>query len=524
MERLNRFPGGERVADLLLWLVITAPLLLPDEKESPAGLPLWWVKVAAVPLLGLAVLTSRRQPAVAAAVPAALGLAVAPEMHTSTLAVAQVVLAYLLGRRVPERRSALWLFAAVGALGGLLLLVTPGADVEDGRTLLGTILLVLVLPWLAGQFMGQRAELIRTGWQLAERLEQEQLLIGERVRLRERARIAQDMHDSLGHDLALIAVRAAVLQVADDVGPQGRQAAGELRQAAAEATKRLREVIGVLREEGEGTPLRPAGESVAALVQRAAASGVPVTLDDQLEPPDGDGPTVVLPPMTDRAIHRVVQEALTNATRHAPGAPVAVTLRRDGGQVVVTVTNQVRPGGPSPGPTDGPPGRGGYGLIGLDERVRQAGGTLRTRIADGVFIVTARLPLTAGAPATPPGEISTRREHALARRTARRKMIHTIWLPTAAVAVLLLLMILNDRGAVRSTVLDEEVYRQLRVGDRQSSVEPRLPEDQVRPERDPPGTEVCRFYRTSVDDPSSAYRLCFTDGRLSRKDVVRLDE
>jgi signal transduction histidine kinase len=125
--------------------------------------------------------------------------------------------------------------------------------------------------------------------------------------------------------------------VAEDVGPQGRQAAGELRQAAAVATQRLHEAIRVLREDGEGAPARPAAETVASLVQRATASGVPVTLDDRLSPEDDAGAAHALPPMTDRAIYRVVQEALTNATKHAPGAPVTVTLRRDGAQAQVTV-------------------------------------------------------------------------------------------------------------------------------------------------------------------------------------------
>ena len=88
------------------------------------------------------------------------------------------------------------------------------------------------------------------------------------------------MHDSLGHDLSLIALRAAALQVAPDIGPAGRRAAGELRQDLAAATERLHEVIGVLREDGQGPPALPAADTVASLVQRAAASGMAVTLDD----------------------------------------------------------------------------------------------------------------------------------------------------------------------------------------------------------------------------------------------------
>jgi signal transduction histidine kinase len=514
-------PGGRRAEDLLLWLAITAPLLLPDDIGTPSGLPLWWVKLAAVPLLGLAVLLSRRRPLAAAAVPAALGLAASPELHTGTLTVAQAALAYLLGRRAPERRPAMAFFSGVCLAGAVLLLAAPAADAADGLNLVGGVLLVLVLPWLAGQYMRQRAELVRTGWQLAERLEQEQQLAVDRARLRERSRIAQDMHDSLGHALSLIAVRAGGLEMAEDVGPKGRQAAGELRRAAAAATRRLREVIGVLRDDGEGALLRPARESVADLVQRAAASGLTVSLDDGLTGPDGDKEAPPLPPMTDRAIFRVVQEALTNAAKHAEGAPVTVALSRDDAHAKVTVTNAPPPAGAPSLPENG----GGYGLIGLDERVRQAGGTLHTGPAGGGFTVTARLPLAPGARATPPSELSTRREHAAARRTARRRMAQTIWLPAAAVAALLLVLILNDRGT-QDNVLDERVYHQLRIGELRQAVEDRLPEQELEadhPPADPTSADECRYYRARREPSSPAYRLCFTDGRLSHKDTLNLD-
>jgi signal transduction histidine kinase len=531
MERAKRFPGGERAADLLLWLVITAPLLLPTDEVpagQPGGLPLLWVRIAAAPLLGLAVYLARRQPVAAAAVPAALGLAVTPELYTTnSFVIAQVVLAYLLGRRAAGRRPPLLLFGAVCAAGGLLLLVAPSATVEDGLSLVADILLVLALPWLAGLYVRQRDELTRAGWQLAERLEREHELVGDRARLRERSRIAKDMHDSLGHELSLIALRAAALHVAEDIGPQGRQAAGELRRDAAAATQRLHEVIRVLREDGEGAPAPPVAETVASLVQRATASGVPVTLDDRLQPEDGGGAAQALPPMTDRAIYRVVQEALTNATKHAPGAPVTVTLRRDGAQAEVIVVDE------APAALGPPNGTGGYGLVSLDERVRQAGGTLRAQPIAGGFAVTARLPLaasaplTASAPSAPPGETgASRRELAMARRTTRRRMLHTVWLPAATAAVLLLLMIGYDFYIARSSVLDANVYEQLRIGERQSSVENRLPAHEARPGRapaDPPGADRCRFYYMNTEERSPGYRLCFTGGLLSHKAKVELD-
>jgi signal transduction histidine kinase len=524
VKRLNRLVSGRSAADLLLWLVITAPLLIPEDEVSPAHLatvPLLWVRIAAVPLLAVAVLVSRRAPVAATAVPMALGLAATPELLSANFMLAQVLLAYLMGRRSAGRRAPLMLFATVSVIGLLLVPATPSATVSDWFALLANVLVTFVLPWMAGRYARQHAELVRTGWELAERLEREQELVGDRVRQRERSRIATDMHDSLGHELSMIALRAAALQVAPDVGERGRHAAAELRQASAAATQRLRDIVGVLREDGESPPLLPADDTVRSLVSRAAAAGLPVTLVDELSRP-GSTP---LAPMTDRAVYRVVQEALTNATKHAPGARVTVTLHPDGTDAVVKVVNE-----PPPAATPSrPEPDGGHGLVGLHERVRLAGGTLHTRPLDGGFAVTARIPQTAAAATSPPPSAGTsRRELALARRRVRRTIIDAIWVPVAAAVVLLLTFVFDPDTRSHST-LNRQVYQQLRVGDPRPSVEQHLPARQVdgawRPDgtpADPPHTDECRFYRTVPDLRTPAYRLCFTGGQLSHKDTVYL--
>jgi hypothetical protein len=229
--------------------------------------------------------------------------------------------------------------------------------------------------------------------------------------------------------------------------------------------------------------------------------------------------------MTDRAIYQVVQEALTNAAKHAPGAGVTVTLCQEGPEAVVSVVNEAPRRAP-----DRAEGAG-WGLVGLDERARQAGGTLHARPVDGGFAVTARLPLTPGATAVPPERDSVpQRELARARREVRRSVIGGIWVPVAAVVVLLLLTFVHDRLTFDPTVLNPDTYQELRIGEPQPSVEQRLPADEVgggeRPRHapaDPPGTDECRFYHVVPNTLSPAYRLCFTDGRLSHKDEVDLD-
>nr|BFE87456.1 hypothetical protein GCM10020093_100570 [Planobispora longispora] len=249
------------------------------------------------------------------------------------------------------------------------------------------MLLWAVLPWSAGLAVRQRAE----------SRAREQGLVAAQARLRERNRIAQDMHDSIGHDLALIALRAAALEMAPDLDERHRKAAGELRGAAAESTERLRRVIGVLREADEGdggagaAPLTPPQESVAEIVERARDSGLEVELR-------GDGG------LRDRTACRVVQEALTNAAKHAPGAPVTVEVldgagkpdgagrSDDAGEITVIVRNRVPD--VSPARSRG----GGLGLIGLRERVRLAGGAFEAARGPEGFLVLARFPVEAAEP------------------------------------------------------------------------------------------------------------------------------
>jgi signal transduction histidine kinase len=429
---MKRFLGNERGADLLLWLAVVVPVLLADEApelRGPLDFPVLWLEVAAVPLLGVAVALSRRRPVVAAAVPVGLALAATPELFTEQLMVAQLVLAFLLGRRTSDMHTGLLFVGGVWLAALALLAITPEATVSSGISMLTNTLLTIALPLLAGRYARQHDDLVRAGWEVAERLEREQHLVGERMRLLEHSRIASDMHDSLGHELSLIALRAAALQVDPALDESARKAAGELRQSAAAATERLHQIISVLREDGEEAPVLPSGDTVAALVERAGAAGMAVTLQGELER---------LPPMADRAAYRVVQEGLTNATKHAPGAPVTVSLSADSAarETVVTVANAAPPAGPLPTAR-----AGGYGLVGLRERVRLAGGQLHARPVDGGFEITARLPLT---PAAAAAAHDANQEVAVARREARRSTIDAIWAPAAVSAALLVLLFAYD--------------------------------------------------------------------------------
>jgi len=228
----------------------------------------------------------------------------------------------------------------------------------------GNMVIFMALPWLSGRYLRQVARNHST------EIEQAQLT--------ERARIAQEMHDSLGHELSLIALRAGALEVAPGLSDAHQKAAGAIRAAAAGATERLGEIVGVLRPAAEEAPLTPAAAGIDGLVERARESGMDVRLEGSLD--DGDG-------VRDVAAHRIVQEALTNAARHAPGSSVTVSVETGVDGVRLSVTNGRATLPPRAGATTG------LGLAGLEEAARAAGGTLRHGpAAGGGFEVVADLP------------------------------------------------------------------------------------------------------------------------------------
>ncbi|MEU6001346.1 histidine kinase [Streptomyces sp. NPDC047197] len=499
-----------RLFDIGLWLVVCAPpvsaALRLDGRDAV-------VAALAVPLLGGAVAFSRRRPLAALAVPVALSLTTDPEMLTPVYWAALALFGYLAGSRAVAVRPALWFCGAVAAA-GLVLCAVVSSDLWGWPSMLLTLLIAVVLPWLLGRYRRQYADLMATGWRLAERMEHEQQAVADRTRIRERARIAGDMHDSLGHDLTLIAVQAGALEVDPTLDARQQAAVGELREAAGAATERLREIIGVLRADDEVPPRAPSEESAEAVVERARASGVDVTLERS-------GATEDPPPMVGLAVHRVLQESLTNAAKHAPGAAVRVRIARDGDALRLTVESDPAPAGRLPGVASG-----GSGLVGLDERVRLAGGTLRAEPTDdGGFAVTAELPAAGAAPRTagPPRPTTSARELELARRRIRRRLLQAVVAPLAVLAGILLLMIPVSLVSSSLSVLDRDVYAGLTAGEPRGAVESRLPRfTRDGPPDGAPATprgQDCAYYSTGLMS-SDGYRLCFADGRLVSKSVV----
>ena len=246
-----------------------------------------------------------------------------------------------------------------------------------------TGIVALVLPTVAGLWIGTRRQLIERLQERAERLEREQYMMAEQAITAERTRIAREMHDVVAHRVSLMVLHAGGLEVSatDD---RTIEAAGLIRTTGREALTELRGILGVLREDAGGaapTAPQPVLDDLDRLLSEWRGAGMRVNREES-------GRRRRLPVQVQRTAFRVVQEALTNAAKHATGAVVDVRLHHAPGALEVEVAN-----GPASAPLHPPPS-GGYGLTGLGERVALAGGQISAGpCPDGGWRVRAILPV-----------------------------------------------------------------------------------------------------------------------------------
>jgi len=241
--------------------------------------------------------------------------------------------------------------------------------------------LVALAAWLlvvlgAGEGMRFRRE--RAAQAARIKAEEEQRHASE-----QRLRIAQDLHDSLGHYLSLISVQSGVaLSLNQQLPNQAQDALAAVKQASKEALAELRSVLAILRQDGEPAPRSPAAtlSKLGDLVSHASAAGLQVQTETRGSPRP-------LPFGIDVTAYRVVQEALTNVRRHAGAATATVAL--DYGDAALTI--QVDDDGRGPA---GPASHGGQGIAGMRQRVAALGGDFQAGPRPGGgFRVRARLPL-----------------------------------------------------------------------------------------------------------------------------------
>ncbi|MGI8329208.1 sensor histidine kinase [Actinomadura scrupuli] len=279
--------------------------------------------------------------------------------------------------------------AAVATVHLAPLLVLYPLDAATTRQYVEALVVVVLLDAVlitSGMLVRSHRLLVRSLRDRARQAEEGQRLRVEEARLLERERLAREMHDVLAHRISLLAVHAGALEFRPGASAEETRAAGVIRQCAYEAMEDLREVIGVLRESPDAQDQerpQPTLTALPALIEESVLADTPVTLDNRI----GDLSTV--PARIGRHAYRIVQEALTNARKHAPTAGVLVTVGgSDGAELTVEVRNALSPAVAA----ERFPGAGA-GLIGLRERVDLVGGRLEHgRTLGGDFRLRAWLP------------------------------------------------------------------------------------------------------------------------------------
>jgi signal transduction histidine kinase len=364
-------------------LVVTLGQLGPD--APPWVTPLVLADVVLLGPLALVLLAFHRR------YPLPVALAVTALTAVSSLAAVAglVCLVSIAARRRGREIGAVVALAVVSGFGYELVYPTSSSGPSLWVTL-NFVLLVLgiVVGW--GLYLGARRELVES-WRLrAEGADRERALVDTQARAAERTRIAREMHDVLAHRLSLLSMHAGALAFREDLpAAQVRAEAQVLQRTAKESLDELRGVLGLLREDDSGVPPQPALDDLGALVEQARAAG-PVTLRTGL---DGASP----PTWLGRQVYRVVQEGLTNARKHAPGAPVDVRLDgTPGSALVVEIRNSPGRAAAAAG-TSGTAGAG-LGLVGVAERAALAGGSMtHGPTPDGGYRVVVTFPWVPGA-------------------------------------------------------------------------------------------------------------------------------
>lgn len=243
-------------------------------------------------------------------------------------------------------------------------------DTSNGATLLHAGWLIAVIVGVTRNRRAYLAEAQARALAADQRMEEE----ARRRATDERLRIARELHDVIGHHLSLINVQAsAALHRPDPIRSQ--EALTAIKQTSKATLTELRTTLGILRQPGEAPSLNRLDD----LVTMAGRSGLDISTELT--------EVRALPPEVDQAAYRIVQEALTNVTRHAAATAVIVRVRPDNNDVLVEIEDD----------GTGAPGAPGNGILGMGERARALGGSLATGPRpEGGFRVSARLPMRPG--------------------------------------------------------------------------------------------------------------------------------
>jgi signal transduction histidine kinase len=276
------------------------------------------------------------------------------------------------------------LVKALLGFGALLGLLTVGTII-DGDSFEDLLFVSIICGgvWTAGRMVRSRRQLATA---LADKnvlLEHEQEARAEQAVAEERTRIARELHDVVAHHVSVMVLQAgAERRVLGDEQPSTRDALETIEQTGRQALAEMRRLLGMLRKDDDELALapQPSMEHLELLVSQVREAGMPVELELEGEP-------APLPPGVDLSAYRIVQEALTNALKHAGPARARVKVRYRRDELELEILDD----GPGPGNGDGSTG---HGLVGMRERVSLFGGDLAAgQRREGGYAVRARLPL-----------------------------------------------------------------------------------------------------------------------------------
>jgi signal transduction histidine kinase len=363
------------VVTALLCLILTTSTL--DSQDQAHGNPyshitlLFFAVIVSLPLV-----LRTRFPALAWAA-SALALVITstgigPRALSTAVYLPAGVVVYGLCLYAVAVRCRTWFAVSAG------LVTLAGAILIDSRTAVGAVL--AAIPLLAGAFVRSRRS---SRVELAQQARQHE---GERALLEERQRIAREMHDIVAHHMSVIAIQAeAGPRKVADPPPELVESFRDIRASALDGLGELRRLLGVLRTGTPDTTPQPGLGQLTGLLDSARNAGVPVTLSVSGLPRE-------LPQGMDLSAYRILQEALSNAMRHAPGSPVRVEVAYFPSSVVIKVRNEQSLNRTAAN-GNGAPATAGNGIIGMRERAAMLGGQLEAGPTDeGGFLVTAVLP------------------------------------------------------------------------------------------------------------------------------------
>ncbi len=277
--------------------------------------------------------------------------------------------------------------ARVQSVAGLALTVGVAAlvTVNDPTAKTGDFVwdaITFTIAWIVGFAVGDKYREVDAAKERAALAEREREERARRAVADERARIARELHDVVGHSVSVMTVQAsAVRRLLEQDQERVSEALQVVEQTGREALAEMRRMVGVLRHAEDGPALapQPSLEQIERLVEHTRNAGLPVDLRVEGDP-------VQLPTGIDLTAYRLVQEGLTNAIKHAGANRAEVLVRYAGGHVELTVSDD--------GDGDGSGGGGGHGLVGMRERVSVYGGKLEAGSRpEGGFRLRATLPV-----------------------------------------------------------------------------------------------------------------------------------